>query len=164
MHHLCTFSNVLFHSIWRRIFLYDVFLSSTSLTRSSLHTFSSDLSSILRLRPNRFQIRCTVSGPIRCTVSGSVRCTVSSFRFRTTQQQREQSGVRAEEQAEKTQSELGDREGVFERLDDLCGINIAVIHCCKDLEFERIDFFVIVSISLIESDNVFSMRIELMST
>ena len=93
--------------------------------------------------------------------SDSVRCTVSSFRFRTTQRQRKQSGVRAKKQTKKTQSELEDRESLedFDDLDDfeLCEINIAIIHCCKDFGFERIDFFVIVSISLIESDNVSSM-------
>ena len=45
---------------------------------------------------------------------------------------------------------------------ELCENNIAIIHCCKDLEFERIDFFVIAS--TVESDNVSSMRIDLMST
>ena len=47
---------------------------------------------------------------------------------------------------------------------EFCENNIAIIHCCKNLEFERIDFFVIISILLIENDNVFSMRIDLMST
>ena len=70
-----------------------------STTYFLLRTFSS----ILRLRPNRFQTRCTANGPVRCTVS--------PFRPRTTQQQREQSGVRTEEQAEETQSELGRRGG-----------------------------------------------------
>ena len=47
---------------------------------------------------------------------------------------------------------------------EFCENNIAIIHCCKDFEFERIDFFVIISISLIENDNVFNMRIDLMNT
>ena len=46
----------------------------------------------------------------------------------------------------------------------LCENNIATIHRCKNLEFERIDFFVIVSISLIENDTVSNIRIDLMNT
>ena len=56
------------------------------------------------------------------------------------------------------------REKKIKKNFEFCENNIAIIHCCKNFEFERIDFFVIISISLIENDNIFRMRIDLMNT
>ena len=145
----------LFHfNLFDRLFFISNF---RCLIRFSLHIFSKNLSSIFRFRFNRFQIKCTIND--------SIKCTINSFRLKITQQQREQNEIKAKKQTEKTQNEWKNKKKISKILSfEFCEINIAIIHCCKNFEFERIDFFVIISISLIECNNVFSMRIDLMNT
>ena len=71
------------------------------MSHSSFRIFSNRLNSILRLRLNFFQVKCTIND--------SIKCTVNSFRFKTIQQQREQSELQTTKNSKnvkETQSEL----------------------------------------------------------